>query len=92
MFDLCLRIVSVPDIVPRAYARLLGEEIRNLYSFWLGNQLFMIVSDPAIAKDLMVTNGSVFSSRKEMFIKSQTVLLVVALRLVRTMTDGQSPV
>lgn len=33
----------------------------------------MIVSDPAIAKDLMVTNGSVFSSRKEMFIKSQTV-------------------
>ncbi|KAF7535862.1 hypothetical protein G7054_g5007 [Neopestalotiopsis clavispora] len=30
---------------------------------------------PEIAKDLMVTNGAVFSSRKEMFIKSQTVFL-----------------
>lgn len=40
---------------------------------WLGNQLFVIVSDPGIAKDLMVTNGAVFSSRKEMFIKSQIV-------------------
>nr|BAK09394.1 cytochrome P450 [Postia placenta] len=44
-----------------------------LYSMWLGNQLFVIVSDPGIAKDLMVTNGAVFSSRKEMFIKSQIV-------------------
>ena len=33
----------------------------------------MIVSDPGVAKDLMVTNGAVFSSRKEMYIKSQTV-------------------
>ncbi|KZT73750.1 cytochrome P450 [Daedalea quercina L-15889] len=44
-----------------------------LYSMWLGNQLFVIVSDASIAKDLLVTNGAVFSSRKEMFIKSQTV-------------------
>ncbi|KAH7010931.1 cytochrome P450 [Macrophomina phaseolina] len=49
------------------------KKFGKLYSIWLGNQLFVIVSDPAIAKDLMVTNGSVFSSRKEMFIKSQTV-------------------
>ena len=33
-----------------------------LYSFWLGNQLFVVISDPGIAKDLMVTNGAVFSS------------------------------
>ena len=33
----------------------------------------MVVSDPSIAKDLMVTNGAVFSSRKEMFIKNQRV-------------------
>ena len=33
-----------------------------LYSLWLGNQLFVIISDPGIAKDLFVTNGSVFSS------------------------------
>ncbi|CCM05142.1 uncharacterized protein FIBRA_07350 [Fibroporia radiculosa] len=46
-----------------------------LYSMWLGNQLFVVVSDPGIGKDLMVTNGSVFSSRKEMFIKSQLVFV-----------------
>lgn len=33
----------------------------------------MIISDPNIAKDLLVTNGNVFSSRKEMYFKSQTV-------------------
>lgn len=44
-----------------------------MYSVWLGNQLFIIISSPQIAKDLMVTNGAVFSSRKEMFMKSHTV-------------------
>ena len=33
-----------------------------LYSLWLGNQLFVIISDPGIAKDLFVTNGATFSS------------------------------
>ncbi|EJD04512.1 cytochrome P450 [Fomitiporia mediterranea MF3/22] len=46
-----------------------------LYSLWLGNQHFVIITDPGIAKDLLVTNGAVFSSRKEMFIKSQTVFV-----------------
>ena len=32
-----------------------------LYSLWLGNQLFVIISDPGIAKDLFVTNGATFS-------------------------------
>ena len=32
-----------------------------LYSFWLGNQLFVVISDPGIAKDLFVTNGATFS-------------------------------
>ena len=50
-----------------------AKQFGDLYSVWLGSQLFVIVSDPVIAKDLMVTNGSVFSGRKEMFIKSQTV-------------------
>ncbi|KAG6879386.1 hypothetical protein C0992_003100 [Termitomyces sp. T32_za158] len=44
-----------------------------LYSMWLGNQLFVVISDPHIVKDLMVTNGAIFSSRKEMFLKSQTI-------------------
>lgn len=40
MFDLCLRIVSVPDTVPRAYARLLGEEIRKL--------VFLLARQPVV--------------------------------------------
>ena len=31
---------------------------------------------PHIAKGLMVTNGAFFSSRKEMFLKSQTIFLI----------------
>ena len=50
-----------------------AKQYGDLYSIWLGNQLFVIVSDANIAKDLMVTNGSIFSGRKEMFVKSQTV-------------------
>ena len=33
-----------------------------LYSLWLGNQLFVIISNTGIAKDLFVTNGATFSS------------------------------
>jgi hypothetical protein len=33
------------------------------------------VSESGIAKDPMVTHGAVFSDRKEMFIKSQTVFV-----------------
>ena len=50
-----------------------AQKFGSLYSLWLGNQLFVIVSDPQIVKDLMVTNGAVFSSRKEYFLKSQTI-------------------
>jgi hypothetical protein len=46
-----------------------------IYSVRLGSQLFVVVSEPGIAKDLMVTHGAVFSDRKEMFIKSQTVFV-----------------
>jgi hypothetical protein len=44
-----------------------------LYSMWLGNQLFVVISDPHIVKDLLISNGAVFSSRKETFIKSKTI-------------------
>lgn len=39
----------------------------------LGEQLFVVVSDPQMVKDLVVTNGAIFSSRKEMFMKSQII-------------------
>uniref|UniRef100_A0A0W0FIQ3 Putative cytochrome P450 n=1 Tax=Moniliophthora roreri TaxID=221103 RepID=A0A0W0FIQ3_MONRR len=45
----------------------------DIYSFQLGNQLFLVLSDPGIVKDLMVTRGAIVSSRKDMFIKAQTI-------------------
>ncbi|CAG7923811.1 unnamed protein product [Penicillium olsonii] len=62
-------LTRFPELTLDFWAKKFGD----LYSIWLGNQLFVIVSDPNVAKDLMVTNGNVFSSRKEMYIKSQTV-------------------
>lgn len=40
----------------------------------LGTQLFVVLSDPTIARDLLVANGAVFSDRKQTFVKNQTVL------------------
>lgn len=62
-------LTKYPELVLDRWAKTFGD----VYSLWLGNQLFIIVSNPQIAKDLMITNGAIFSSRKEMFIKSQTV-------------------
>lgn len=51
------------------------KKFGKMYSFRLGNQLVMAISDPRIVKDLMVTNGAIFSSRKDMFVKAQTIFL-----------------
>jgi hypothetical protein len=40
----------------------------------MGNQLFVVISDARIAKDLLVSNGAIFSSRKLYFMKNQTIL------------------
>lgn len=62
-------LTQYPELTLDKWAKKFG----SLYSIWLGNQLFVIISSPQVAKDLMVTHGAVFSSRKEMFIKSQTI-------------------
>ncbi|KAL0957848.1 hypothetical protein HGRIS_000033 [Hohenbuehelia grisea] len=62
-------LTDYPELTLDYWAKKFGP----LYSLKLGNQLFMIISDPQIVKDLMVTNGAVFSSRKEMFLKSKTI-------------------
>ena len=62
-------LTRYPELTLDYWAKKFGD----MYSIWLGNQLFVVVSDPKVIKDLMVTNGAVFSSRKEMFIKSQTI-------------------
>ena len=45
-----------------------------LFSIWMGSQLFVFISDPHIARNLMVTNGAMFSSRKRYFLKNQVIL------------------
>ena len=45
-----------------------------LFSIWMGSQLFVVISDPHIARDLLVTHGAVFSSRKRYFMKNQVIL------------------
>ncbi|TFK73810.1 cytochrome P450 [Pluteus cervinus] len=45
-----------------------------IYSLFMGNQLFVILNDPHVAKDILVTNGSIFSSRKNYFLKHQIIL------------------
>lgn len=62
-------LTAYPELTLTYWQRKFGP----IYSMWLGKQLMIVVSDPGIAKDLLVTNGLVFSSRKEMFIKSQIV-------------------
>lgn len=62
-------LTHYPELTLDKWARKYG----SLYSVRLGNQLFAIVSDPAVAKELMITQGAIFSNRKEMFIKSQIV-------------------
>ncbi|KAE9386355.1 cytochrome P450 [Gymnopus androsaceus JB14] len=62
-------LTHYPELTLDYWAKRFGP----LYSLWLGNQLFVIISDPVIVRDLMVTNGAIFSSRKEMFLKSQII-------------------
>ena len=59
-----------PERALRAWARTYGP----LFSVWMGNQLFVVVSDARVAKDLLVSNGAIFSSRKKYFMKNQTIL------------------
>ncbi|KAF8268651.1 cytochrome P450 [Lactarius quietus] len=59
-----------PECTLRAWAKTYGP----LFSVWMGNQLFVVISDARIAKDLLVSNGAIFSSRKQYFMKSQTIL------------------
>ena len=62
-------LTHYPELTLDKWARKYG----SLYSVRLGNQLFVVVSDPGVAKDLMITQGAIFSSRKDMFMKSHIV-------------------
>jgi hypothetical protein len=59
-----------PERVLRDWSRTYGP----LFSVWMGDQLFVVISDARIAKDLLVSNGVIFSSRKPYFMNSQMML------------------
>jgi len=59
-----------PERAIRAWARAYGP----LLSVWMGNQLFVVISDARVAKDLLVSNGAIFSSRRQYFMKNRTIL------------------
>ncbi|KAI0351870.1 cytochrome P450 [Trametes cingulata] len=62
-------LARYPELALDKWAKKYGP----LFSFSIGNQLFVAISDPYIAKDLMITNGAVFSSRKDMYMKAQLI-------------------
>ncbi|KAF4582650.1 hypothetical protein EYR40_002573 [Pleurotus pulmonarius] len=45
-----------------------------IYSVWMGDQLFVVINDASVARDLLVVHGSNFSSRWSYFMKNQTIL------------------
>ncbi|KAK7693606.1 hypothetical protein QCA50_003175 [Cerrena zonata] len=51
-----------------------AKQFGPIYSLFVGNQLYVVVSDPHIARDIFVNNGAIFSSRKDYFIKNQAIL------------------
>ncbi|KAG5729753.1 Cytochrome P450 2F2 [Termitomyces sp. T112] len=59
-----------PERTLHAWAKSYGP----LFSIWMGTQLFIVISDPHIARDLLVVNGSNFSTRKKYFMKNQMIL------------------
>ena len=61
---------ACPELTLERWTKRYGK----LFSLRLGNQLFVVVSEPGIAKDLLVTQGAIFSSRKYNYIKSGIVL------------------
>ncbi|KAJ7611653.1 cytochrome P450 [Roridomyces roridus] len=51
-----------------------AKRFGGLFSVWVGDQLFVVISDPRVAQDLLVDNGAIFSSRKSYFIKNEVIL------------------
>ena len=63
-------VTKRPELILDRWAETYGP----IYSLWLGNQRFVILSDPNVVKDLLVSQSAIFSSRKDFHIKSHTIL------------------
>ncbi|KAI0351871.1 cytochrome P450 [Trametes cingulata] len=62
-------LTKYPELALHRWAKTFGP----FFSFTIGNQLFVVISDPQIVKDLIITNGAIFSSRKDMYMKAQLI-------------------
>ncbi|KAJ8507004.1 hypothetical protein ONZ45_g10573 [Pleurotus djamor] len=51
-----------------------AKQYGPIYSVWMGNQLFVVMNDARVARDLLVVNGAIFSSRWDYFMKNITIL------------------
>ncbi|KAI0050012.1 cytochrome P450 [Auriscalpium vulgare] len=76
--------VPIPPGPPRRYAflpkypeRILhkwAQQYGGLYTVFMGSQLTAVISDPVIARDLLVNNGAITSSRRNYFLKDEIIL------------------
>ena len=64
---------------PECVLRDLSKTYGPIFSLWMGDQLVVVIADARIAKDLLVSHGAIFSSRKQFFLKSQTILRGLAI-------------
>ncbi|KAI0050046.1 cytochrome P450 [Auriscalpium vulgare] len=51
-----------------------AQKYGGLFSVWMGNQLTVVISDPVVARELLVNHGAIYSSRRMYFMKNQTIL------------------
>ena len=65
-----LRYPCLPDY-PERILDTWAKKHGPLCSFYLGRELFVLVSDANMARDLFVNNGAIFSSRANYYIKNQ---------------------
>jgi len=63
-------LTAYPELVLTKWQDKFGP----IFSMTLGSQLFVVIGDQGYAKELLVTNGKDFSSRKPMFVKSKLIM------------------
>ncbi|KIJ26770.1 hypothetical protein M422DRAFT_62096 [Sphaerobolus stellatus SS14] len=51
-----------------------GQKYGSIFSVWMAKQLFVVINDPKVARDLLVVHGANFLSRWSYFMKNQTIL------------------
>ncbi|KAI0312784.1 cytochrome P450 [Amylostereum chailletii] len=56
-----------------------SKQYGPIYSVWMGNQLMIVINDANIGRDILVNHGAITSSRRQYFLKDQTILKGLAI-------------